>query len=166
MLWINTHRLPYSTLFVGHFQLCWNTQGVISLALMSMWGHYSKGWLHAWAQWVLRSKQAWLLILSVPVRSDIKWPEPLPEIPRINTSFLSLWRLSYQMKKNDFKFGLSFSQCRHSSRLFPLPTMTSAAHLGWNKQRSIRNACKLNYLICSLQSFGACFNELVTLRVD
>lgn len=68
------------------------------------------------------------------------------------------------MKKYDLEFGLSFSQIRHLSRLFPLPT--SLAHLGYHKQQSIRSVCKSNDLIRSLQSFGACVNELVTLGVD
>lgn len=67
--WTN-HTPPSSS-----SQPCWNTRGVISLALMSMWGH-SEGWPQASAQWVLRSKQAWLLIFfSVTVRSDTKWPK-------------------------------------------------------------------------------------------
>lgn len=68
------HGRPNPTLFIRYSRPRWNTQGEVSLALTSMWGHGER--LQASAQWVLRSKQAWLLLFfSAPVRSDIKWPK-------------------------------------------------------------------------------------------
>lgn len=111
----------------------WNTQGLFP---WHQWGYEvtETGCLQAWAQ-SIAEKQTDLLLGSSDITHQVTKSSPT-EIPWISTSFPLLHDNS-NIKKSYFEFGLSFSQCRHLSRLFLLPVLSSVAHLDDHKLRRV-----------------------------